>query len=93
MKPRITISLAADGSFEIFLNEKGRDLLVEKLQNLSQNNDHLHLGLEEFDDVELSSHPYLPSDKILEFGKVLFRTDEWDRQYYPHVLDVEQNSN
>ncbi|MGE3871497.1 MAG: hypothetical protein AB7F74_00935 [Parvibaculaceae bacterium] len=87
MKPRITINLTADGSLEIWLNETGRDLLVEQLQSLDENNDHLHFGQTEADDIEVSSRPYSPSDKILGHGKVLFRTDDWDRQYFPHVLD------
>jgi hypothetical protein len=93
MKLRITINLAADSSFQIWLNGTGRDLLIEQLQNLSENNDHFHLGPTEIDEVELSSRPYSPSDKILEYGKVLFGTDDWDRQYFPHVLDAEPNSN
>lgn len=86
MKPRITISLATDGSFEIYLNETGRDLLVQQLQNLSENNDHFHFGTQETDEVEVSSRAYSPSDRIFEYGKVLFRPDVWDREYYPHVF-------
>jgi hypothetical protein len=36
--------------------------------------------------VPTSSLPYHPSDKVLEWGKVLFRTDDWDREHYPHVM-------
>ncbi|HVT23470.1 MAG TPA: hypothetical protein VHD95_02495 [Rhizomicrobium sp.] len=86
MKSRITISVAADGGLEIWLNEEGRDSLVRELQNLSPQNDHFHLGPVDLGEVELSSRPYRTNDKLIEFGKVLFRTDEWDRQYYPHVL-------
>lgn len=86
MKSRITISLTADGDLEIWLNEEGRDLLVRELQNLSPKNDHFHLGPVELGEVELSSRPYRTDDKLIEFGKVLFRTDEWDKQHYPHVL-------
>jgi hypothetical protein len=86
MKPRITISFTADGDLEIWLNEEGRNLLVRELQALSPKNDHFHLGPVGIGEVELSSRVYRTSDKLIESGKVLFRTDEWDRQHYPHVL-------
>jgi len=34
----------------------------------------------------VSSQAYYPDDKVLEYGKVIFRTDEWDRKYFPHVF-------
>ena len=33
-----------------------------------------------------SSLPYRLEDKALDYGKALFRTDAWDRQYFPHVM-------
>ena len=87
MKPRITIDLSARGELEIWMNEEGRDLLVRKLQSLSAKNDHFHLAPVGLGEVEVSSRPYLPDDQLFEWGKVLFRTDEWDKQHYPHVLD------
>ena len=86
MKPRITISLSPDGSFEIHLNEMGRDLLVRELLQLSEKNDHFHLGPSERDEVQLSSRAYRTNDKILEYGKILFQPDSWDEKYFPHVL-------
>jgi len=86
MKPRITISLSADGLFEIHLNEEGRDFLVKELQALSERNDHFHLGPDAHDEVKLSTRAYREDDKILEYGKILFRPDVWDKQYYPHVM-------
>jgi hypothetical protein len=88
MKPRITVNLTAKGEFEIWLNEAGRELLVKRLQALSERNDHFHLGPAEIGEVEVCSRPYRADDRILEYGKVLFRTDDWDRQYFPHVLDA-----
>ena len=88
MKPRITVSLSAKGEFEIWLNEAGRDVLVKELQKLSERSDHFHLGPAPIGEVEVSSVTYRPDDKILDFGKIIFRTDEWDRQYFPHVLDA-----
>lgn len=86
MSARITINLTAKGGFEIWLNEQGRDLLIQELQRLSENNDHFHFGPKPLGEVEVSSIAYRPNDKILEWGKVLFRTDAWDRRYFPHVL-------
>jgi len=86
MSPRITVNLTTDGEFEIWLNEEGRDLLVSKLRRLGEENDHFHLGPKKMGEVEVSSTPYRPDDKVLEYGKVLFRTDAWDRQYFPHVF-------
>ena len=86
MSARITVNLTAEGKLEIWLNEKGRDLLVRELQRLNERNDHFHFGPEETREGVVSSIGYRPNDKLLEHGKVLFRTDAWDREYYPHVL-------
>jgi hypothetical protein len=87
MSARITFNLAANGEFEIWLNEQGRDLLVRELQHLGEKNDHFHLGPADIGEVEVSSRPYRPDDRVFEFGKVYFRTDAWDKQNFPHVLD------
>jgi hypothetical protein len=87
MSARITVNLAANGEIEIWLNEQGRDLLVRELQHLSEKNDHFHLGPRDVGEVEVSSRPYRPDDRVIEYGKFLFRTDAWDKQYFPHVLD------
>lgn len=86
MSARITINLTAMGELEIWVNEKGRDLLIRELQRLNDQNDHFHFGPKETGEVVVSSIGYRPNDKLLEHGKVLFRTDAWDREYYPHVL-------
>lgn len=87
MGPRITINLTTDGEFQLWLNEEGRDLLVRELQRLNERNEHFHLGPKDMDgEVPTSSRPYHPSDKVLEWGKVLFRTDDWDREHFPHVM-------
>lgn len=86
MKPRITINLTADGDFEIWLNEKGRDLLVRELQHLNEKSDHFHFGPVGIGEVGVSSRPYRVHYKVLEFGKVYFRTDAWDTEYFPHVI-------
>ena len=87
MRPRITVNLTADGEFQIWVNQQGRDVLVRELQGLSERNDHFHLGPKGLAKVEVSFVSYNASDKVLGFGKILFRTDEWDKQHFPHVLD------
>jgi hypothetical protein len=86
VKPRITVNLTADGEFEIWLNPEGRDLLVRELQHLSERSEHFHLAPDRMGEVELSLRPYRPTDKLMQRGKVLFRTDEWDRRHFPHVF-------
>jgi hypothetical protein len=89
MKPRITISTNNEGELEIWLNEAGRDLLVRELQGLSEQSDHFHLGPESDDgEVPLQTTPYRDGDDIIEWAKVMLRTDEWDAAYFPHVLKV-----
>jgi hypothetical protein len=86
MKPRITVNTTKDDQIEIWLNEAGRDLLVKQLLGLNEHNEHLHLGIWPLVDIELANRPYRPTDSVLQAGKVYFRTDEWDRQHFPHVL-------
>ncbi len=86
--PRITLSLKANGEFELHLNSEGRDLLVRELLRLDERNDHFHLGPEPVGEVEVRTVAYDASDTVIEYGKVLFRPDEWDREFYPHVMAV-----
>ena len=58
---------------------------------LSETNDHFHLGPAPTGEVEVSSRAYRPDDKILEWGKVLFRPDAWDQKYFPHVMSDDAN--
>jgi hypothetical protein len=90
MAPRITLNLTADDQLEIWLNPEGRDLLVKELQGLSKRNDHFHFGPSPSGEVEVSSHTYRSNDKLLEYGKVLFRPDEWDVEHFPHVMGQSQ---
>jgi hypothetical protein len=92
MTARVTICQRSDGTFEILVNEAGRDLLVTELQRLDREWDHFHL--DHFDDpeiafatdVQLATVPYNDGDKIFQTGKVLLRPDDWDAEYFPHVL-------
>lgn len=91
MKPRVTVCVRADGIFEILLNEAGRDLMVKELQRLDRRRDHFHLDyafdpIADATDVALSPIPYRDDDRVLEYGKILLRPDDWDREHFPHVL-------
>lgn len=93
MKPRVTVSLQPEGGFAIWINESGRELLIRELQGLSERWDHFHLDhydeveIADATDIPLSAVPYNPKDRVLLNGKVLFRPDAWDREYFPHVLE------
>jgi hypothetical protein len=87
MAARITVNLSAEGELQIWLNPEGRNDLIKALQGLSETNDDVHRGPAGLAEVAVSNRPYRSSDKILEYGKILFRTDAWDAQYFPHVLD------
>ena len=88
MGPRIAVNLTAGGEFEIWLNEEGRNLLVRELQALSESNDHFHLMPNDIPgDVPVSKRAYRSDDKVLEWGKIYFRTDDWDKEHYPHVME------
>ena len=86
MRPRITISVSKDGEFELWLNPGGRDLLVRELTGLTERNDHFHLGPDESSEVRVSTRAYKDGDQVFAYGKVLFRTDAWDLEYFPHVM-------
>jgi hypothetical protein len=84
--PRITINVTAGGEFEMWLNLEGRDLLVQELQALTIKNEHFHIGPAPIGDLEVANKAYHEGDRVLEWGKVYLRTDEWDEKYFPHVL-------
>ena len=87
MTPRITISTSSQGTLEIAVNPSGRDKLVALLQSLSNQNEHFHLAPAEIGmDCDLSEVPYNSQDQIVTFAKVLYRSDEWDEEHFPHVL-------
>ena len=86
MKLRITMNTTEAGVLEIWVNELGRDLLVRELQGLTERSDHFHLGAFEGAEIEMQDVAYRPNDTVIDTAKVLFRTDEWDRRYFPHVL-------
>lgn len=87
--PRITFSRTKDGSLEIWLNPAGRDLLVRELQGLSEQSDHFHIMPEEMEpELPTRSQPYGDGDEVIQWGKVLFRPDDWDKEHFPHVMGV-----
>jgi hypothetical protein len=85
--PRITFSRTKDGSLEISLNPAGRDLFVRQLQGLSEQSDHFHIMPEDMGpELPARNRPYSEADEVIEWGKVLFRPDEWDEAHFPHVM-------
>jgi len=86
MKARITVNVDKDGEFQIWLNAAGRDQLVAELLALSEASDHFHLGAYKGAEVEMSSVPYNDGDTIFGSGKVFFRTEDWEKQFFPHVV-------
>lgn len=77
MGPRVTVSVKPDGSFEVAMNEAGRDLLLRELSGLSREWDHFHLDcwedpeIADATDVPLSDRAYRPEDRVLTSGKIL----------------------
>lgn len=93
MKPRITIIINKDGELEIWPNPDGRDLLVRELSHLSESSDHFHFGPENLgSEVPVQSVAHCNGDQVIEWGKVLFRPDEWDSQHFPQVIAVENQA-
>lgn len=92
MKPRITMAETKDGLLEILVNEAGRDRLVKELLALRDRWDHVHFAPEEFDmEFPVQTIAYRDGDKVFEWGKLVFRSDDSDAQYYPHVLHRKQS--
>ncbi len=86
-KPRITINLHEGDFLEIWLNEAGRDALVNELLGLNAKNDHFHMMPQYIPaDIQLLETGYRPDDKVMSFGKVYFRPDEWDKEFFPEVF-------
>ena len=87
MKPRITFCLTPDGTLEMYFNEEERKLFIRELSGLSEKSDHFHFAPAEVgSEVPVSTRAYNSEDRILGYGKVLFRPDAWDEKYYPHVM-------
>jgi hypothetical protein len=70
------------------VNPAGRELLLRALQGLSERNDHFHLMPEDTGgEVPVRSRAYRVGDEIIEWGKVMFRPDDWDAEHFAHVMD------
>jgi len=86
MRPRITLLRTDEGVIELFFNEAGKALLISEIGRLGETNDHLHMSTEGYAEIELSEIPYRPTDEVIGDMKLLFRTDDSDREFFPHVL-------
>jgi hypothetical protein len=97
MKPRITFAMRKAGGSDVpsiclYLNPAGRDLLVQRLNALNETDEHFHLQAEDWTfDVPLRQIAYGPEEVVLDDVKVLFRLDEWDSEYFPHVMTETPN--
>lgn len=87
MKPRFTISLSKNNVIELYINEIARDILIQQLTGLNKTSDHVHLSANWPAEIELSEKKYTSSDTVFTEAKILLRPDEWDKEYYPHVLE------
>lgn len=87
MGRRITIFKTPDGELNIWLNPDARDDLVKNLLCLSSENDHFHMSNIEGIKDDLSTVPYHVGDEVLDFIKVALRLDDWDREFFPHVME------
>lgn len=93
MRPRITLVRTNEGGIELLFNEAGKALIISKIGQLGETNDHLHMSTDGgYADIELSDIPYSPTDQVIGEIKLLFRTDDWDRKYFPHVLGGYEDS-
>jgi len=87
MRPRITLLRTDEGVIELLFNEAGKALLISEIARLGETNDHLHLSTDGgYAEIELSVIPYSPTDQVIGDMKLLFRTDDWDKEFFPHVL-------
>ncbi len=85
-KPRITLQTRG-GELQLLMNPEGRDGLVKLLTSLSASNDHVHLMSWDPDEpLSLSTIPYRDTDTTFDVAKLQLRLDEWDKQYFPHVM-------
>ncbi|MCC6786830.1 MAG: hypothetical protein IT547_03245 [Hyphomonadaceae bacterium] len=97
-KPRITFAVRKDEQGEpvevyLYVNPEGRDLLIAELQHLSEQSDHFHMLHDELiAEVLTRGVPYEPDEIIPWHVKVMFRPDDWDLQYFPHVMKDDEPS-
>ena len=90
MKPRITICIDENGGVDLYFNEAGRALFIKELAALDRSNDHFHLAPDEIlADVTTQDIPYPGDHTSHAWGKVSLRPDDWDREFFPHVLNEE----
>lgn len=90
-RPRMTIQVNGETGaqeVQIYLNPEARDWLIEQLNKLDRKDDHFHaFSFEDWDGLQLSDIPYSPGDNPACALKVLLRQDDWDEQYFPHVME------
>lgn len=92
-KARITVVVTKDDKGEpaevfFYFNPEGRDLIVSELTHLNDKSDHFHMHPAEWEmEVPLEMRAYVPEQETcMSHVKMMFRTDEWDEKYFPHVM-------
>jgi hypothetical protein len=91
MKPRITVTVDRSDNgepvaVEIYVNPAGRDHLMEQLAALDSSHEHFHMFSRAWGSDELGQNAYDPQKPVVHHLKVLFRLDEWDQEFFPHVM-------
>jgi hypothetical protein len=93
-KPRITAVVTKNDKGEpaevyFYFNFEGRDLLVSELTHLSEKSDHFHMHPAQCEmEVPLEMRAYVPAEETpVSHVKLMYRTDERDEQYFPHVIE------
>ena len=89
MSARITMNLTSDGVLELWLNEEGTRSPCPRTSSARYAQRAFStwlMGRRGSRLLQLSTRAYRPTDTVLEAGKVMLRTDEWDRTYFPHVM-------
>jgi hypothetical protein len=96
-KPRITLQVEEGGGpsgiVEVFLNEEGRALLLDKLTALSKTNDHFHMFAPQWGwpDGPLKLTPYDKNKSTAGHLKISYRPDEWDQEFFPAVISSHES--
>jgi len=95
-RPRMTVQVGSgsglDSEVEIYLNPEARRILIAELTKLDRTNDHFHVfSFDDSNGLQLSEIPYSTGDMPVCALKVLLRYDDWDAEYFPHVMEPPSN--
>jgi hypothetical protein len=96
-EPRITVTIDTSGDgpsdeVRIYANEAGVQALIRELSALSRTNDHFHMMSPNWGGDELRAVVYEPDELAIDHLKVIIRQDDWDREFFRHVLPTGDGS-